>query len=285
MIIRAGYEIAFDYPEPTAVIATLLLHPSRLMSMRKPESFRVAPYAPYTEYTDLYGNRCARVLVQPGRTAFLNDFTVEDDGLPDPQVWQARQHQVEELPYDALGYLMASRYCDIDSELREVAKAHFYQTPMGWARVRAICTFVNNHIRFDYMQARSNRSASETYREAVGVCRDYTHLAIAFCRIMNIPARYCTGYLGDIRVPEVPPMDFSAWFEAYLGGKWHTFDARNIAPRIGRILIGRGRDAADVPLTTSFGLNTLATFNVWTYEETAESSSVMAGSEAGSFRV
>jgi transglutaminase-like putative cysteine protease len=267
MLIRAGYEISFDFPEPTAVVLTLFIHPSRLASVRVPERFQVSPPVPVHEYVDLYGNRCARIFTPPGRTAFLNDFQVEDDGLPDPQAWEARQHDVQDLPYEALVYLLASRYCDIDSELREVAKSHFYLTPMGWPRVQAICAFVNKHIRFDYMQARSSRSASEAYREAVGVCRDYTHLAIAFCRIMNIPARYCTGYLGDIGVPLVPPMDFSAWFEVYLGGAWRVFDARNNTPRIGRILIGRGRDAADVPLTTSFGLNQLAQFNVWTYEE------------------
>ena len=267
MRIRAGYEISFDYPEPTAVVLTLLLHPSRLADMREPERFTVTPAIPVHDYTDLFGNRCARVFVQPGRTAYRNDFVVEDDGMPDLQVWGARQHEVQELPSETLVYLLASRYCDIDSGLREVAKANFYATPMGWARVQAICDFVNRHIRFDYMLARSSRSASEAWREAVGVCRDYTHLAITFCRIMNIPARYCTGYLGDIGVPLVPPMDFSAWFEVYLGGQWHTFDARNNTPRIGRILIGRGRDAADVPLTTSFGLNTLADFKVWTFEE------------------
>jgi transglutaminase-like putative cysteine protease len=271
MLIRAGYEIGFEYPEPTAVVLTLFLHPSRLTSIRRQEPFRIFPFSPFSEYIDLYGNRCARVFVPRGRTVFRNDFVVEDDGMPDRLAWDARQHDVQELPNEALVYLLASRYCDTDSELREVAKKLFYSAPLGWARVQAICDFVNRHIRFDYMQARANRSASEAYREAVGVCRDYTHLAIAFCRIMNIPARYCTGYLGDIGVPDVPPMDFSAWFEVYLGGQWHTFDARNNTPRIGRILIGRGRDAADVPLTMSFGLNTLSGFNVWTYEEPAMS--------------
>lgn len=267
MRIRAGFEIGFEYSEPTAVVVMLLLHPSRAESIRSPESFSVLPDAPISEYLDTYGNRCARVFVPRGRTAFRNDFTVEDDGLPDGQAWDARQHEVRELPDETLVYLLASRYCDTDSELQEVAKRHFYGTPLGWGRVQAICDFVNRHIRFDYMQARANRSAAETYREGVGVCRDYTHLAIAFCRIMNIPARYCTGYLGDIGVPEVLPMDFSAWFEAYLGGRWHTFDARNNTPRIGRILIGRGRDATDVPLTMSFGLNRLSGFDVWTYAE------------------
>jgi transglutaminase-like putative cysteine protease len=150
--------------------------------------------------------------------------------------------------------------------LQEAAKDLFYLTPLGWPRVQAVCDFVHKHIQFDYMQARANRTASDAYRERIGVCRDYTHLAIAFCRILNIPARYCTGYLGDIGVPYKPPMDFSAWFEVYLGNSWHAFDARNNVPRIGRILMGIGRDAADVALTTSFGANTLASFNVWTDE-------------------
>jgi transglutaminase-like putative cysteine protease len=276
MQLRAGFEISFDYPQATAVVTTLRLHPSRIANLREPEDFRVSPATPCFEYLDLYGNRCGRVFVPPGRATFSNDFVVEDDGLPDPQAWDARQHEVQDLPSGAFVYLLASRYCEVDSELREAAKDLFYATPMGWARVQAICDFVNKHIRFDYMRARANRTALEAFREAVGVCRDYTHLAIAFCRIMNIPARYCTGYLGDIGVPLVPPMDFSAWFEVYLGGEWRTFDARNNVPRIGRILIGRGRDAADVPLTTSFGLNQLAGFTVWTYEEAMQGETARA---------
>ena len=266
MQIRAGFEIAFEYPQPTAIIFNFLLHPSRAASLRGPERFRVDPPTAWSEYQDMHGNRCGRVFVPAGITTFHNDFTVEDGGMPDPQVWEAEQHEVQDLPHEALVYLLPSRYCDSDSGLREAAKGLFYGSRMGWGRVQAICDYVHNHIRFDYMQARANRTASETYREAVGVCRDYTHLAIAFCRIMNIPARYCTGYLGDIGVPLTPPMDFSAWFEVYLGGQWRTFDARNNTPRIGRILIGIGRDAADVPLTTCFGMNRLAGFNVWTDE-------------------
>ncbi len=270
MLIRAGYDISFDYPAPTSVVIMLFMHPSRFSDIRKPEHFQVLPFVPCSEYFDLYGNRCTRVFVSEGRTSYRNEVLVNDNGLPDTQAWGARQHNVEELPSDTLVYLLASRYCDTDSQLSEIAKDLFYSTPLGWPRVQAICDYVNKHIHFDYMQARSNRTASEAFRESVGVCRDYTHLAISFCRIMNIPARYCTGYLGDIGVPLVPPMDFSAWFEVYLGGRWYIFDARNNMPRIGRLLIARGRDAADVPLTTSFGLNQLADFNVWTYEEPAK---------------
>jgi transglutaminase-like putative cysteine protease len=247
----------------------LQLHPSRLADLRETEDFQIKPHTPWSEYRDLFGNRCARVFVPRGITAFKNDFTIVDSGLTDRQSWGAAQHEVQDLPDDVLVYLLASRYVDTDTELRTVAKSFLYGTPLGWGRVQAICDFVNKHIRFDYMLARANRTASEAYSEGVGVCRDYTHLAIAFCRIMNIPARYCTGFLGDIGIPEVLPMDFSAWFEVYLGGQWHTFDSRNNTPRIGRILIARGRDAADVPLTTSFGMNKLVEFKVWTYEQAA----------------
>lgn len=269
MLIDLGYEIAFDYVAPTAVMACMLIHPSRVKDLRTPERFYVFPNVPWNEFVDLYGNRCIRLFVPAGRTTFHYDAMIEDSGLHDPKVLHARQHPVEELPDYVMHYLLASRYCDTDSELVDVAYKQFSHTPMGWMRVQAICDFVNKQIKFNYMHARANRTAAEAYREKIGVCRDYTHLAIAFCRIMNIPARYCTGFLGDIGVPLIPPMDFSAWFEVYLGGQWYTFDARNNIPRIGRVLMGSGRDAADVALTTSFGLNTLGVFNVRTDEVVA----------------
>ncbi len=180
------------------------------------------------------------------------------------------QAQVQDLPHEVLVYLLASRYCEVDSELKDLAWKLFGHVQAGWPRVQAICDFVHKHIRFDYMKARANRTALDAYRERVGVCRDFMHLAITFCRCLNIPARYATGYLGDIGVPPVHcPMDFSAWFEAYLGGQWYTFDARNNVPRIGRVLMARGRDAADVALTTTFGVNTLESFRVWADEAPA----------------
>jgi transglutaminase-like putative cysteine protease len=197
---------------------------------------------------------------------FRNNAIVEDSGEPDPQVWDAPQHNVENLPDDVLLFLLASRYCEVDSELREIASTLFSQTLPGWSRVVEICNFVHQQVRFDYMQARANRTALETFHEGTGVCRDYMHLAITFCRIMDIPARYCTGYLGDIGVPLVEPMDFSAWFEVFLGGRWYAFDARNNIPRIGRVLMARGRDAADVALTTTFGAHELNSFSVWAEE-------------------
>ncbi|MCE9553771.1 MAG: transglutaminase family protein [Planctomycetes bacterium] len=267
MLIRVGYEVAFDSPAPTAMLLMLYLHPSRAPTVRKPECLSVEPTAPVSEYIDSYGNRCGRVFVPAGRVVFRNDAIVEDCGLPDLQVCDAPQHNVQDLPSEVLLYLLASRYCEVDSELKEIAWRLFSRTPFGWPRVQAICNFANRHIRFDYMQARATRTAWDVYHERVGVCRDYMHLAVTFCRCMNIPARYCTGYLGDIGVPQQPcPMDFSAWFEVYLGGQWYSFDARNNVPRIGRVLMARGRDAADVALTTTFGQNTLQSFNVWTDE-------------------
>jgi transglutaminase-like putative cysteine protease len=267
MLIRLGSEITFSYPVPTAVLLMLYMHPSRAPTVRKPEHLEVDPYTPLEEYFDSYGNRCCRAVVPAGRVTYRIDSIVEDSGLPDLQVPTARQLNVEELPFDTLRFLLASRYCDVDSELKDIGWQLFGQIAPGWPRVQAICDFVHQHIHFDYQLARSNRTALDAYRERVGVCRDFTHLAITFCRCLNIPARYCTGYLGDIGVPVAPsPMDFSAWFEAYLGGNWYAFDPRNHIPRIGRVLMARGRDAADVAITTTFGPNQLQTFEVWTYE-------------------
>ena len=272
MFIRAGFEAAFDFSEPTAVLLMAYVHPSRAASLREPERLTVKPQVVVFEYTDTYGNRCGRAVVPAGRVVFRSDALIEDDGRPDVQVWNAFQHQVQDLPNEVLLFLLASRYCEVDSELKETAWSLFGQLPAGWSLVQAVCDFVHRHIRFDYMQARANRTALEVFRERAGVCRDYMHLAITFCRCLNIPARYCTGYLGDIGVPlSGAPMDFSAWFEVYLGGEWHAFDARNNAPRVGRILMARGRDAADVALTTTFGENQLRSFQVWTNEVSAGS--------------
>lgn len=271
MIIRVGYEIALTFPQPTAVILTLHVHPSREASLQSPERFEVFPPVPVTHYTDSFGNRCDRLFVTSGRLVVRSDATVQDSGEPDPQAWNAPQHNVQDLPDDALIFLLASRYCEVDSELKDLAGRLFNATPPGWARVQSICNFVFQHLRFDYSLARANRTALEAFRERTAVCRDYTHLAITLCRCMNIPARYCTGYLGDIGVPAAAsPMDFSAWFEAYLGGQWYAFDPRNNIPRIGRILMARGRDAADAALTTTFGVSQLESFKVWTDELRAD---------------
>ena len=266
MLIHTGYDIVFEYPAPTPVLAMLYTHPSRETSMRRREALEVEPQVRINDYTDTFGNRCARLIAKAGRMRFRSDSLIEDSGEPDRQVGDAEQHEIYALPDEALRFLLPSRYCEVDRML-DIAWQLFGDTTPGWARVEAVCDFVHRHIRFDYLQARSTRTAYEAYDEQVGVCRDFTHLAIALCRCLNIPARYCTGYLGEIGVPATDePMDFSAWFDVYLGGEWHTFDARNNTPRIGRILMARGRDAADVALLTSFGPSRLVEFTVRTEE-------------------
>lgn len=267
MHIRVGFEMALSFPQPTAVTLTLHVHPSRQSTLIAPEQFEVEPPLPTTHYIDSFGNRCDRLFVTSNRLTIRSSATVRDSGEYDPQVWNAPQHNVQDLPDQALIYLLASRYCEVDSELKDLAGKLFNATVPGWPRVQAICNFVNQHLRFDYQLARSNRTSLEAFRERTGVCRDFTHLAITLCRCMNIPARYCTGYLGDIGVPKVDaPMDFSAWFEAYLGGQWYAFDPRNNVPRIGRILMAIGRDATDAALTTTFGVSKLESFQVSTEE-------------------
>jgi len=267
MLIKVGFEIAFEFPEPTPIAMMMYLHPSRDPTVRIPERLSLAPSVAVSQFTDGFGNRCGRAFVPAGTVVFRNEAVVDDCGLPDLQVSHARQTLVQQLPDSVLVYLLASRYCEVDSELKDMAWTLFKSTQSGWPRVQAVSDFAHQHIRFDYMQARATRTALEVYRERVGVCRDYTHLAITLCRCLNIPARYCTGYLGDIGVPpSASPMDFSAWMEVYLDGQWYSFDPRNNVPRIGRVLMARGRDATDVALTTTFGMSTLKTFNIGTIE-------------------
>jgi transglutaminase-like putative cysteine protease len=261
MHIKAGYEITFDCEKPTPMLLVLSVHPSRLTDLRTPQDIAFDRDVAHEDYLDGFGNVCTRTTLPSGLTTIRNDFVIEDSGLPDVLTPGARQHPIEELPTETLVYLLGSRYCETD-RLGDAAWALFAGTEPGWARVQAICDYVHERITFGYHHARGDKSAWEAYTDRTGVCRDYAHLAIAFCRCMNIPARYCTGYMGDIGVPVVDPMDFSAWFEVYLGGAWHTFDARNNKPRIGRILIARGRDATDVAISTSFGASRLAAFKV-----------------------
>jgi transglutaminase-like putative cysteine protease len=225
------------------------------------------PPVPTTTYRDLFGNVCRRFVAPAGDFSIWGDGTVEDSGALDPVHWEAVEIPVAALPDDCLVYLMGSRYCETD-RLSQIAWDLFGPVAPGWGRVQAICDFVNRHITFGYHNARNTRTAYEAYQERVGVCRDYAHLAITLCRCMNIPARYINGYLGDIGVPIVDPMDFSAWMEAFIGGRWQTFDPRNNVPRIGRIVVARGRDAADIPLINSFGPHVLKSFRVWAYEVT-----------------
>jgi transglutaminase-like putative cysteine protease len=264
MFIRLGYELVFDVPAPVPMMMLLYTHPSRQNDLCTPDALQISPSVEVDDFTDAFGNRVARVMAQPGKLRLYNDLIVKDSGVPDPQAPHAMQHPVEELPPDTLQFLLGSRYCEVD-KLSDIAWNLFGQTPPGWARVAAICDWVHNHVTFGYQYARSTKTAVDVYDERRGVCRDFQHLAITFCRCLNIPARYATGYLGDIGVPASPnPMDFSAWFEAYLGGQWWTWDARHNKPRLGRVLMATGRDAVDVALTTSFGSARLEKFAVTT---------------------
>ncbi len=269
---KIGYELRYDFPQPTPVILMLNVHFTRVSDLVLPDHILVRPAVPISGYRDAYGNWCCRLVAPAGRTVITCDAVIADTGRPDPVVLDAKQISVEKLPEDALVFLLASRFCDSD-RLLDLAWTLFGEHKPGWSRVQAICDFAHQHITFGYQHARVTRTASEAYEERLGVCRDYAHLAIAFCRALNIPARYCTGYLSDSGTPKpYPPGDFAAWFEAYLGGQWHVFDPRNNAPRIGRVLIARGRDAADVAIATTFGPNTLQGFRVWT-DEFADTSS------------
>ena len=266
MKIRVGYELIYDFPQPTPMIVVLGTHFSRASDVVVPDFLTTSPAVPISPYRDGFGNWCSRFVAPAGQMRLSGDGTVRDSGVPDVVAPSAPQQAIDELPDETIVFLLGSRYCETD-RLSEIAWGLFGNAPTGWGRVQAICDFVHDHIQFGYEHARATRTAWEAYQERRGVCRDYAHLAIAFCRCMNIPARYCTGYLGDIGMPPpYGPMDFAGWFEAYLGGRWYTFDPRNNMPRIGRVLIARGRDAADVPITHTFGPNTLVSFKVWTDE-------------------
>jgi transglutaminase-like putative cysteine protease len=264
--IQAGFEIAFECAAPTPMLLMVHVRPERKQDLETPEKLVVTPPVPYRTYLDRFGNRGTRLVAPPGRMTLSNHFTIRDSGVQESMPWGAGQAEVDDLPDDVLLFLLGSRYCDTDRMATEAWKL-FGQIAPGWPRVQAILDYTHARIKFGYAFARPDRTASEGHAERKGVCRDFAHLAITLCRCMNIPARYCTGYLGDIGVPADPsPMDFSAWFEAYLGGAWHTLDARHNAPRIGRILMARGRDATDAAISTAFGAATLVRFDVVTRE-------------------
>lgn len=266
MFIRAGYEIIFDLPAPVPMLLLLYTLPSRAADLRRPDQVHTDPVLPIEEFTDGFGNRCARILAPAGKLRLCGDTVIEDSGLPLPVDLGAVQHPVEDLPYDCLPFLLPSRYCEVD-RLSDIAWNLFGWAVPGWGRVQAVCDWVHAQVEFGYEYARPTKSAYDVYEERRGVCRDFTHLAVTFCRALNLPTRYATGYLGDIGVPvDVNPMDFSACFQVYLGGQWHTFDARHNARRIGWILMATGRDAADCAITTSFGPALLEKFVVWTDE-------------------
>jgi len=267
MLIEAGFDIGFECPLPTPMLLQLNIHPSRDADLLTPDRVRSDPPLPTRDYLDHFGNRVTRVEVPAGRVTFSNRFVIQDSGEPDAIPPDTEQTPVAGLPDEVLLYLVSSRYCDSD-KLADFAWAQFGTILGAWRRVQAICDFVHAKIRFNYLEARSTRCASDSMQEGVGVCRDFAHLAIALCRCMNIPARYCTGYLGDIGVPvDVNPGDFSAWSEVFIDGRWYTIDARHNHPRIGRIVMGRGRDAADVAMSTAFGVAKLVRFEVVTDEK------------------
>lgn len=268
MKIRLGYEIEVDCQQPTPLISLLDIHPERQRDILRETPVRSMPGVGSSTYSDLFGNTCRRYMAPAGKFRIRYDATVEDSGQTDEVNPLAGGTPVEALPDETVGFLLGSRYCETD-HLSNLAWQLFGHVPEGWARVQAICDYVHNRLSFGYGYARATRTAAQAHEEQVGVCRDFAHLAITLCRCMNIPARYVNGYLGDIGVPSDPaPMDFSAWFEVWLDGKWYTFDARHNVPRTGRIVIARGRDATDVPLLHSFGQHRLDLFKVWTYEET-----------------
>jgi len=269
VLIRYGYELTFEVAQATPMICLLTIHSERSGDIRR-DSFQTTPDVPVSSYFDMFGNACRRFIVPPEGLMITADGIIKDSGLHDPVAPEAQEMPVAYLPDECLVYLLGSRYCETD-RLSQSAWDQFGGVKPGWSRVQAICDFVHGHMEFGYQHARATRTAFDAYNERIGVCRDFAHLALTLTRCMNIPARYVNGYLGDIGVPPDPaPMDFSAWFEAYLGGRWCAFDARNNTPRIGRVLMARGRDAADVALTTTFGVNTLRSFQVWSDELPAE---------------
>jgi transglutaminase-like putative cysteine protease len=272
MLIRLGYDIQFQLPSEVAVVALLNVHPSRSKDLLEPDELQTEPRIPTNSYIDSFGNRCVRFVAPPGWLRLSNSTLILSPDGPDPVSLSACEHPVGELPNEVLTYLLNSRYCEVD-RFTSIASELFGQVVPGWNRVQTICDWVHNKVTFNYQHARPTKTALDVYTERVGVCRDYQHLAITLCRALNIPARYATGYLGDIGVPLRLPMDFSAWFEAYLDGAWWTFDARNNMPRLGRVLMAVGRDASDVAISTSFGPANLTHFFVTTEEEVGTAAS------------
>jgi transglutaminase-like putative cysteine protease len=269
MLIRLGYDLQFDIPAPVAIIALLTVHPSREADLREPDVLRADPEVVVEPYEDIFGNICSRFLAPAGQLRLSNSTLIEDSGHPDPVDVTAEQVPVEKLPTEVLRFLLSSRYCPVD-ELLNTAGELFNGVEPGWPLVQAVCNWVHQNVTFGYNFARPTKTALDVYIERNGVCRDFQHLAITFCRALNIPSRYVAGYLGDIGVPLVPPMDFAAWFEVYLGDRWWVFDARFNRPRIGRIPISIGRDATDTAITTSFGKSNLRWFSVVTEEVAAD---------------
>jgi transglutaminase-like putative cysteine protease len=268
MLIRSEFDIQFQLHAPVAMVAMLHVHPSMEAQLREPDTIRIERIAGNItmpiraeSYLDVFGNRCERFLAPAGLVRLSGMNVIEHSGQPDVIETAARQHAIEDLPHETLQFLLSSRYCPVD-QLSHAATDLFSHTSTGWARAIAIRDWVHNHVQFDYTKARPTKTALDVFTERVGVCRDFQHLAITLTRAMNIPARYVTGQLGNIRSPYSGPGDYSAWYQVYLSGRWWTMDARHNVPRIGRILMATGRDATDVALTTSFGIAELKHFYV-----------------------
>jgi transglutaminase-like putative cysteine protease len=272
MKIRFGYEISYNSVHGVPMVVMLRAQPNSEQQIIQPDELVIEPDCPQASYVDPFGNHCTRFVCPGGTITLRADGLLEDSGRPEAQVPDAAEVPVARLPTDTLQYLLNSRYCETDLLMNDAWRLFGHLAP-GWNRVQAVCDFVNQHVTFGYQYACSTKTALQTYVERRGVCRDFAHLAIAFCRCLNIPARYCTSYLGDIGVPIVDaPMDFAGSMEVYLGDAWHTFDPRNNARRIGRLKIAHGRDAADVAISTAFGSSWLRSFRVWTDEVGSEKS-------------
>ena len=266
MLIRYGFDIDIQLWQPTTLITAMDVHRSQRNAIVEENEFQTSTGARVQTWDDDEGNKFRRLSGGPGILGLQLNGVVVNSGALDDRDLDAELVPVQNLPSDTLPYLRNSRYCETDL-LSNFAWSAFGSIAGGYARVQAVCDYVHDRLRFSYPEARPTRTAAQAMDEQVGVCRDFTHLAVTLCRCLNIPARYCNGYLGDIGVPPDPaPMDFNAWMEAYIGDRWYTFDPRHNARRIGRILIARGRDAADVPMITSFGPHQLTKFKVITEE-------------------
>lgn len=276
MLLRFGYEIEITCGAPVPMLLALSTHSSITGRLIGEDFVRVPDSCQWSTYLDADSNTVTRIVAPMGKTRLWSDCVIDIDGRPDVQVPNARQLAIEDLPNEVLSFLGASRYCDSDN-LTEEAWDLFAATPEGWGRVAAITDFVHHHVTFGYQFGRANKTASQVFIEKTGVCRDFAHLAISLCRAMNIPARYASGYLGDVGVPYSGPGDFCAWFEVFLEGQWFTFDARYNTPRAGRILMVRGSDASDVAMITSFGEHRLDYFKVWTDEIAGSTSDAAIG--------
>ena len=263
MKLRVGFDLTYSCPQATPTLLMLNTHPSLSDQVVVADRIVLVPSVPLTQYYDVFGNLCSRIVTPAdGSLSVSAQGILNVASTPETYPIDGRQHAIEELPAESLQFLLGSRYCETDL-LSDVAWKLFGEIAPGRDRVLAICDYAHTHIKFDYKKARPTRTAFEAYQEGVGVCRDYAQLAIALCRALNIPARYCTGYISDVNLPPpYAPQDFCAWFEAYLGGSWQTFDPRNNAPRTGRVLMARGRDATDVAISMTFGPAALVKFAV-----------------------